>query len=147
MPTDCSPPRPECIGWCASRLLTRTRGGTLRLLRCLSIPRSTKTSKSKLTKKTCGWTLTERRARAGSTSTPRTRRCESPTCRLISWSPVKTSARSTRTAPWPCRSCVPGFTSLSWKSGAPRPKNSKPISRTSASARRFATMSSRLTVW
>ncbi len=38
---------------------------------------------------------------AASTSTPPTRRCASPTCRLASSSPVRPNARSTRTAPPP----------------------------------------------
>ena len=64
-----------------------------------SIPRSTTTSTSRSTRRTCGSTPIARRAPAGSTSTPPTARCASPTCRPGSSSPARTSARSTRTAP------------------------------------------------
>ncbi len=64
----------------------------------LSRRRSTRASRSTSSRKTFASIRIARAARAGSTSTPRIRRCASRIFRRGSWSPARTSARNTRTA-------------------------------------------------
>ena len=78
-----------------------TSGGTPRLRAYLFCRRLTIRSRYKSAKKICGLTRTARPELAASTSTPRTRRSASPTCLAALWWRARTSAHSTRIAPWP----------------------------------------------